>query len=314
MQALVITEFGEPEVLAVREIPKPTAAAGEVLVEVAAVALNPVDLQVRAGVGAANYAVQPPMIVGYDLSGVVCETGPGVREFQVGDQVVAMSAQAFTGLGTAAQYVAIGEGLVGRAPGRVPLPHAAALPLAGLTADKSLVKTGLVAGQTLLVVGAVGAVGGLAVQLARQRGIRVLGMGREKDAGKILDLGAERVFTDTETVPTGVADATLDTAGVPDAIATVRDGGRFVSIVPQSVPETTGSVDVVVSFADQDGPALTRLSALVDEGLLTIRVAKSFPFARAASAHRELGAGGVRGKVLLIPPPAEGQAAPSAEV
>lgn len=94
----------------------------------------------------------------------------------------------------------------------------------------------------------------------------------------------------------------LDTAGAPEAISAVRAGGTFVTITPRSVPETERGVAVIVSFVEQDGPALTRLSELVDRNELTVRVARSYPFAEAAKAHEDFGAGGIRGKVLLIPP------------
>lgn len=178
MHALVITDYGGPEVLAVQDRPRPVPADDEVLVQVAAVGLNPVDLQTRAGIGAEHHRVRPPMVAGWDVSGVVRAVGAQVHDLRPGDQVVAMSAQPATGVGTAAQFVSLKRDIVGRAPTALPLPHAAALPLAGLTAEQALGKAGPASGRTLLVIGAAGAVGGMVVQLARRDGWRVLGVGR----------------------------------------------------------------------------------------------------------------------------------------
>ncbi|HET6504302.1 MAG TPA: zinc-binding dehydrogenase, partial [Amycolatopsis sp.] len=277
--------------------------------EVAAVGLNPVDIQTRAGIGAEHHRVHPPMVAGWDVSGVVRVVGAGVHDLRAGDPVIAMSAQPATGVGTAAQFVALKRDIVGHAPVSLPLPHAAALPLAGLTAEQALGKAGPASGRTLLVIGAAGAVGGVAAQLARRDGWRVLGVGRRGDTDAIRAVGAEETFAGLHEVPAEVADVVLDTAGVPEAISSVRDGGVFLTITPRAVPEAERGVEVIVSFVEQDGPALTRLSQLVDREELTVRVARDYRFDDAAKAHEDFGAGGVRGKILLIPPAVDDQEA-----
>lgn len=300
MQALIISRYGGPEVVEVGEVPVERPAAGEVLVEVAAVGLNPVDLQSRTGEVPQN-AGEPPYVPGWDVSGVVAEVGPGVTEFAVGDRVYAMSAQAATGVGTAAQFVRLGTGLVGRAPGSAGLREAASLPLALLTAEQALGRVEIADGGTLAVVGAAGAVGAYVVALAKRRGLRVVGVGRPGDVAEIRALGADEALADAADLAAGSVDAVLDAAGVPTSIAAVRAGGSFVTITPRRAPEAERDVRVVISYVDQDGPALTRLAALVDEGVLPVRVAKVLPFEEAAAAHELFEAGGLRGKVLLVP-------------
>ncbi|MFK4071461.1 NADP-dependent oxidoreductase [Streptomyces sp. NPDC029674] len=301
MRASTLPRYGDPELLTVAELPRPTPAPGQILVRVAASAVNPVDLEVRSGAAAGNIRHGFPMILGWDLSGVVEECGPGVDRFTAGDRVVAMSAQMATGVGTHAQYVALDAELAAPAPRTARLPHAAALPLAGLTAHQALELLDPPAGGTVLVTGATGAVGGFAVQLAVSRGLKVLAFGRPDDADRLRALGAHETYSDEHPVPPGAADALLETAGLPASVAGVRDGGRAVSIVPTAPPVAERGIDVRMSFVEQDGRRLEKLSALVDEGVLTLRVAATFPLAEVGEAHRRLAAGGSRGKLLISP-------------
>ncbi|MFD6432667.1 NADP-dependent oxidoreductase [Streptomyces venezuelae] len=301
MRASTLPRYGGPELLTVAELNRPAPGPGQILVRVAASAVNPVDLEVRSGSHAQNVGHGFPMVLGWDLSGVVEECGTGVDRFTAGDRVVAMSAQMATGVGTHAQYVALDADLAARAPRTAELRDAAALPLAGLTAHQALEALAAPAGATLLVTGATGAVGGFAVQLAVSRGFKVLAYGRPGDADRLEALGAHEAYSDERPVPSGAADCLLETAGLPGSIAGVRDGGRAVSIVPKAPPVAERGIDVRMSFVEQDGRRLEELSALVDEGVLTLRVAETFPLAEVGEAHRRLAAGGSRGKLLISP-------------
>lgn len=301
MRASTLPRYGGPELLTVAELPRPTPGPGQILVRVAASAVNPVDLEVRSGSHARNVGHGFPMVLGWDLSGVVEECGPGVDRFAAGDPVVAMSAQMATGVGTHAQYVALDADLAAGAPRTAELRDAAALPLAGLTAHQALEALAPQDGGTLLVTGATGAVGGFAVQLAVARGLKVLAYGRPGDADRLHALGAHEAYSDERPVPPGAADSLLETAGLPGSLAGVRDGGRAVSIVPTAPPVAERGIDVRMSFVEQDGRRLEELSALVDEGVLTLRVAETFPLAEVGEAHRRLAAGGSRGKLLISP-------------
>ncbi|MEY9214834.1 NADP-dependent oxidoreductase [Thermobifida halotolerans] len=301
MRAVILEGYGGPERLRTAQLPDPRPGPGQILVRAAASAVNPVDLEVRSGSAAANVSASFPMILGWDLSGEVVETGPGVSRFAVGDRVIAMSAQMATGVGTHAELVALDEAIAAHAPRGVSLRGAAALPLAGLTAAQALAVLDPSPGQTLLVTGAVGAVGGYAVQLATARGIEVVAYVRPQDTALAHELGAKQVATDGASLPTAACDLLLETAGVPEAISAVRDGGRAVSIVPSAKPEPERGIEVRMSFVEQDGAGLADLARLVEQGVLTLRVAEVFDYERAPEAHRRMAAGGTRGKLLVTP-------------
>ncbi|WP_447002172.1 NADP-dependent oxidoreductase [Saccharothrix isguenensis] len=301
MRAIVLREYGDPHLLTVEELPEPRPADGQILVRTAAAAVNPVDLQVRSGAHAANVSAGFPMILGWDLAGTVVEVAPDVTRFAVGDPVIAMSAQMATGVGTYAEFVALDAALAAPAPTSVPLRDAAALPLAGLTADQALDVLDLEPGARVLVAGAAGAVGSLAVQLAVHRGLEVIGLGRVSDVDAIREAGATTVLVAGEVIPPGVADGLLDAAGLPEAITGVRDGGVAVSIVPTAAPVAERGVEVRMSFVEQDGDQLAHLASLVDKGVLALRAGTVLGFADAPEAHRRLAAGGSRGKLLLDP-------------
>ncbi|WP_448316089.1 NADP-dependent oxidoreductase [Streptomyces sp. CO7] len=302
MRAVVLSTYGGPERLSVSETPEPVAPDLDgVLIRTAAAAVNPVDLQTRAGRHAGHSGFQPPMVLGWDLAGTVTAVGGAVTDFRVGDRVVAMSAQMATGRGTYAEVVALPADIVAHAPASVPLTDAAGLPLAGLTARQALDLLALPEKGSVLVTGAVGSVGGLAVQLARRRGLTVVAQVRSaRDEEQARALGADRVV-DEANLPVAGVDGLLETAGLPGAIGSVRDGGRAVSIVPTRAPAAERGVQVAVSHVEQDGRGLSELAALVDAGELRLRTADEFSFADASEAHRRLAAGGVRGKLLLLP-------------
>lgn len=302
MRALTLAEYGGPELLTVSELPVPAPAPGQILVRTAASGVNPVDLLVRGGAMAANITHPFPLILGWDLSGTVEAVGVGVDRFSPGDRVVAMSAQYATGIGTHAAYVALDAAIAAPAPRTVDLVDAAALPLAGLTAYQALEKLDPKPGERLLISGAVGAVGGFAVQLAASRGVHVIALARPQDAALARELGAQTVVSSDEPLPAGLADVLLETAGIaPQVIGAVRDGGRAGSIYAPEPPKAERGITVLQTFVEQDGDQLAILSELVDEGVITLRVAEVGDFSFGPEAHRRLAAGGTRGKLLLTP-------------
>ncbi|WP_167152120.1 NADP-dependent oxidoreductase [Streptomyces sp. MBT27] len=302
MRALTLAEYGGPELLTVSELPSPTPQAGQILVRTAASGVNPVDLLVRGGAMAANISHPFPLVLGWDLSGTVEAVGAGVDRFAPGDRVVAMSAQYATGIGTHAEFVALPAAIAAPAPRTVDLVEAAALPLAGLTAYQALEKLAPRSGERLLISGAVGAVGGFATQLAASRGVEVIALARPQDAELARELGASSVLSADEPLPTAIADVLLETAGIaPKVIGAVRDGGRAGSIYAPEPPKAERGITVLGTFVEQDGDQLAILSALVDEGVLTLRVAEIGDFTFGPEAHRRLAAGGSRGKFLLTP-------------
>jgi NADPH:quinone reductase-like Zn-dependent oxidoreductase len=290
MRAVRIDRHGGPDVLTLREIVAPEPAAGDVLIRTAASSINPVDWKTRA------WEVGPPLpaTLGWDISGQVVASNDPAHE--VGTHVIAMSAQIATGRGTWAELVALPGHLLAPAPTTVPLADAAALPLAGTTAVQALRALELRAGERLLVVGAAGAVGGLAVQLARLAGAHVDALvsrpGHERAAA---ELGAELVWSRPQDLPRGRYEAVLDTAGA-DVAAALAPGGRFVSIADHPLPDVPGARK---SYVQENAADLAHLAKLVDTDELRLRIADRFALDDIRTAHERFEAGGLLGKVLI---------------
>lgn len=299
MKAVVITAKGEPEVLAVADVDDPVAGASDITVSVAAAAVNPVDLKTRSGFLPIELTF--PAVLGWDVSGTVTAVGDSVTRFAVGDNVIGMIAQPAHRYGTYSELVVADESLFSPAPSGVSLQHAAAIPLAALTAVQSLGTIELAPASTVLVTGAAGAVGRIASALLISRGHRVHALARATDTDDLLALGIEQVEAKPLDLPTRKFDAVVDTAGVADTIDSVRDGGSFVSIEDTDQPEPARGITPTKSYVDENGLALEAFVSLVSAGTIAVPVAATFGFDEAPRAHALLAAGGTRGKVLLIP-------------
>lgn len=296
MRAAVVTTFGGPESVRVVETDLPEPGARQVRIKVAAAALNPVDAGVRAG---AFGGAGKQLGFGWDVAGTVDATGVATA-WQAGDEVVALDHGMIKPLGTHAEYVVVDTDAVAKAPERVDAAHAATLPLNALTAVQALDLLELTPGQSLLVTGAAGAVGGFAVQLAAHRGVLVTGLARADDEEFVRALGAAEFTTDG--VPAGSVDAVLDAAILGErALAWVRDGGVFAGVIPQAAPASVRGVRTGAVEVSADGARLAELVRLVEEGVLTLRVAETYALEDAAKAHARLAEGGVRGRLVLVP-------------
>ncbi len=310
MKSIIVRQPGDPNVLEIADLPLPEPGPHQVRVKVAASALNPIDLSARAGrlTAAGLMPSMPQYGLGWDVAGHVDATGSGIARFQPGDAVIGLRDLLFAG-GTHAEYVVLDESAVAPAPTSVPLTDAATLPLNGLTADRALDLAGLAPGQTLLVTGASGGVGGFALQLAAMRGLRTVALARPHDADRVRALGASEIVTSSDDlgaavrriVPGGV-DAVIDAAilGIT-AHQALRGAGTFVALVAPFAPPPIRGTRVVVQEVFADGNRLTELSKLVDDGALTLRVARAFPFDQAREAHELLEMGGVGGRIILTP-------------
>lgn len=296
MLAAVVNEFGGPERVELAEVPVPRPAAGQLRVKVTAAGLNPVDGAVVAGIfGGAGQRLG----LGWDVSGEVDEVGAGVTGWSAGDRVVGLHYGPVKPLGTHAQYVVLDATAVAAAPTAVDAVTAAGLPLAGLTAARAVDLLGLAPGSSVLITGAAGVVGGLAVQLAARAGLAVTALAGAEDEEFVRSLGATG-FVPRGGVPTGPVDGVLDAAVLGEAaLGSVRDGGVYVGLIPNHAPAAERGVRVVEQEVAADGAHLARLVALVDEGALTLRVADTFPLGEAAKAHAHLGTSGVRGRIIL---------------
>ncbi|MEV5730476.1 NADP-dependent oxidoreductase [Streptomyces pharetrae] len=295
MRAVVVERFGGPEAVEVVETAVPQPGARQVRIKVAAAALNPVDAGVRAGVfGGAGQRIG----LGWDAAGTIDAVGAGAA-WNVGDEVVALHYGTVKPLGTHAEYVVVDADAVAPAPAGVDAVHAATLPLNALTAVQALDLLGLEAGQSLLVTGAAGAVGGYAARLAAHRGVAVTGLAREDDEELVRSLGAE--FAVGEGVPGGF-DAVLDAAVLGErALGRVRDGGAYAGVIPGAAPESVRGVRVGAVEVSADGARLAELVRLAEERVLALRVAETFSLGDAVKAHARLAEGGVRGRLVFVP-------------
>ncbi|WNM35359.1 NADP-dependent oxidoreductase [Streptomyces sp. Li-HN-5-11] len=296
MRAAVVRTFGGPEAVEVVEAEKPEPGARQVRIKVAAAALNPVDAGVRAGFfGGAGKQIG----FGWDVAGTVDATGVATA-WSVGDEVVALDPGMVRPVGTHAEYVVVDTDAAAKAPVTVDAVHASTLPLNALTAVQALDLLELTAGQSLLVTGAAGAVGGFAVQLAVHRGLSVTALAREGDEELVRSLGAGH-FT-SGAVGAGSVDAVLDAAVLGEAaLEWVRDGGAYVGVRPGAEPASVRGVRTNSVAVTADGARLAELAALVDQGVLTLRVAETYALEEAAKAHARLAEGGVRGRLVLVP-------------
>jgi NADPH:quinone reductase-like Zn-dependent oxidoreductase len=309
MKAVRYHRYGDSGVLVYEDADRPVAGAGQVVVKVAGAAFNPVDVAIRAGFMQPVFPLAFPHIPNFDVAGVVAEAGEEVNGWSAGDAVVGFLPM--TAPGAAAEYVAAPADVLAAAPRTVELADAAALPSAGLTAWQSLFEhAGLRAGQRVLVNGAGGAVGGYAIQLARQAGATVIATASAHSAGRVRSYGADQIIDYTVTpLPQAVAGQRFDVvlnlvrtdAEETAALAALAaDGGAFV-MTTGPAPDPGRGVQAVQMSARSDAAQLAGLVARVDAGDLKIDVAERRPLADLPAVHDQAAAGRLAGKTILTP-------------
>ncbi|QRY45875.1 NADP-dependent oxidoreductase [Mycolicibacterium boenickei] len=319
MRAVVVTEYGGPEVLQQVEIDEPRAGRGQIRIKVHAATVNPADVLLRVGdIDDALRAstLSPPYRPGMEVAGVVDEIGPDTSTDLVsGDRVMAIMMPIDDSGGAYAEYVVVDADQVTAAPTGSSHAEAATLPMNGLTARRALDVLNLAPGQTLAVTGAAGAVGGYVVQLAKADGLRVIADAAPADEHLVSVLGADEVVPRGNEVgqrirrlhPDGVA-AVVDAALQGDEVLpALRDGGQ-IAIVRRPGERGTSALhpergitvrDVWVPDYTHATDKLDHLRVLAEQGKVTLRVARTFPAADAAAAHRAMEQGGVRGRLVL---------------
>lgn len=308
MRAVVVKKVGGPEAVEVVEAPLPEPGPLEIRVKVAAAALNPADAALWAGFFELPEDIEYTGL-GLDAAGTIDAVGPGVL-LKVGMPVIVFDAPVLRPTKAQAEYLVTDLNSIAPAPEGMDPTLAATIPLNAMTASLALDHLPLRPRETLLVTGAAGAVGGYAVELARTRGVRIVAQGRPEDEEFLRDRGATWfVARDEELgvavrrfVPDGV-DGVIDAAalGAP-ALAAVRDGGIYVSVRLDVLPDPERGVVVRHTAAGPEPTRLARLSALAEVGVLTPRVAQVLPLAQATEAHTRLAAGaGRRGRIVLVP-------------
>ncbi|MGW5772102.1 NADP-dependent oxidoreductase [Streptomyces longwoodensis] len=311
MKAVRFHEYGEPGVLVHEDVEQPVPGPGQVRVRVAATSFNPVDGNIRAGFMQGPIPVVLPHTPGIDVAGTVDALGEGVEGLAVGDDVVGFLPM--DGPGAAAEYVLAPAEVLTPAPKSLPLADAAALPLVGLTAYQALFEHGgLVAGQRVLVNGAGGAVGGYAVQLAKNAGAHVIATAGPRSGDAVRSAGADEVVdhttTDlaaavTEPVDLALNLAPVDPAGLAALLTLIKPGGVLVNTtvwMPAPSDEERG-VRGIDLFVRSDADLLAGLVASVDRGELRVDVAERVPLAELPALHARAAEGGVHGKVVVVP-------------
>jgi NADPH:quinone reductase-like Zn-dependent oxidoreductase len=298
MRALTLGSFGGIDALGLSDWPDPVPGPDEELVEVRAVALGPWDVAATEGsFAAAGGTKEFPQQQGWDFAG---ETAAGRR-------VAGFVAQPWMGTGSLSERIAVASALLADLPDHLSWVQGASLPVTSLTAQLLVEGAHVGDGDRVAVTGAAGMVGGLTVELARARGARVVGAVREADAAEARRLGSEAVVdagTDlgrllSEWAPGGV-DACLDTVGLgAAAVDGIRDGGHLLTTVPGSAPEGTRGITTEAVQVQPDAAALEHLLRRAAEGELTLRIAETMPWDEYRRGYELLGAGGLRGKVVL---------------
>jgi NADPH:quinone reductase len=300
MRAVILTSFGGLDALELADLPEPTPGEGEEVVSVRAVALGPWDLSAADGYfrqlgGSTAF----PQVQGWDFAG---QTADGRR-------VLGFTAQPWMGVGALAEQIAMPAVLLAPLPDGLDWAQGAALPVTALTARLLNEAAKVSEGDRVLVTGAAGMVGGMAAQLARARGARVVAAVRESDAAQAHALGAEA----TVSTGDGLADelrqgwpdgfnACLDTIGLQSALADVRDGGAYVTTQPDAVPSAERGISAQAVQVQPDAAALGPLAERAAAGDLTVRVAAVVPLAEFRRGYDLVARGGVSGKVVVAIP------------
>ncbi|MEA1651147.1 NADP-dependent oxidoreductase [Nitrospirillum sp. BR 11164] len=331
MKAVRLHQFGGPEVLRHEDAPRPTPAPGEALVKVHAIGLNPPDWYLRDGYRSLPPEWQPhptfPLILGSDISGVIAAVAGDVGDFRVGDEVYAMVRfphHVMEGSKAYAEYVSVPVSDLARKPAGIDHVHAAGAPMSLLTAWQFLIELGHdepnpfqpykhepvpLRGRTVLINGAGGGVGHLAVQLAKWQGARVIAVASGKNEGLMRDLGVDRFIDYTRTPTEEVvrdADLVLDTVGGPDTgrfLRTLKRGGALFPVYPlgftgHGEAETLG-ITVSTTQVRSSGAQLDQAARLLDNGTVRVVIDSTFPLAQAAQAHERAARGNIQGKIAL---------------
>ncbi|WP_125567177.1 NADP-dependent oxidoreductase [Companilactobacillus insicii] len=285
MKAVVINKYGNRDELHMENIAIPEIADDEVLVEVKATSVNPIDWKLREGYLAEMIPLKFPIVLGWDVAGVITRVGQKVQNFKTGDKVLARPD--LTNRGTYAEYTAVKEDKLAMLPDNVSYEEAAALPLAGLTAWQGIYENlDVKSGQTVLMQGGAGGVGIIAIQLLKHIGAHVVTTASSKNKEFLEDLGADEIIdyhdTDFSTVLSNV-DAVFDTIGgdtLEKSYSVLKDGGRLVTISGAIDEKLAAEKNIKANsvWLRPNGKQLTELVNLVSEGVVKVIIDSTHPF------------------------------------
>jgi alcohol dehydrogenase len=309
MKALQIRQYGGRDVLELNQnVPQPVAGNEQVLIEVHAANLNPVDWKIRAGYLQKMAPLTMPATLGGDVSGIVAALGASASNLKVGDRVYGYASRLSGGSGAFAEFVAAKPTTLALAPRNAGFVEAAALPLVGASALQAIEQhIKLQRGQKILIHGGAGGIGSMAIQVAKSIGAYVATTASEEERAYVQELGADEVIDykkDAFEAKLKNFDAVFDTIGgdtMEKSFKVLRKGGTLVSMVGQPNPELAqkAGVTAIGQLTHTTTEALKRLAQLVDGGTIKVRVGKVFPLDKAKEAFDLLEEGHARGKVVL---------------
>jgi len=304
VKAVRFDEYGGVEVLKVVDVPRPVPGAGQVLVQVKAAGINPGEAKIREGLLAARWPATFPSGEGSDLAGIVAETGPGVSGVSVGDEVIGWT----DNRASQAEYVVVEEQHLTPKPAGVPWEVAGALFVAGATAYAAVRAVSLTEGDTVVVSGAAGGVGSLAVQLARRADATVIGLASQANFGWLAGHGVIPVaygdgVAHRIRLAAGKVDAFIDTFGA-DYVQLALELGVEASRI-----DTIANFEAVARYgvkgdgngAGASASVLAELAGLIAAGELEVPIAATFPLDQFQDAYRQLATGHILGKIVLLP-------------
>jgi NADPH:quinone reductase-like Zn-dependent oxidoreductase len=306
MKAIRIHNYGGPEVLRYEDAPRPKRQAGEVLIRVHAAGVNPIDWKVREGHMKHFWPHKFPLILGWDLSGVVEELGRGASRFKIGDEVYSVPDP--TRDGAYADYIVVRESELALKPKSLHHVHAAAVPLAAVTAWQALFDAGqLVFGQRMLIHGGSGGVGHVAVQLAKWKGAHVLATASTKNQDLLRELGVDEPIDYTKQKFEDVArdvDLVLDLIGGETqerSWSVLKKGGVLLSLVQPPSAEKAKELGVRAAFVagHPSGAQLAEIAKLIDSGELKLTIDRILPLSEVRRAHELSKSGHTHGKIVL---------------
>lgn len=304
MKVIQIDKYGDENVLYYTDVKRPEPKANEILVKVHAAAVNPVDIKIRNGKGK-DFGMTLPLILGADFAGTVEEMGSEIKKFKLKDEVYGKIL-----IGCYAEYVIVKEDELGRKPENLDFEQSASLPMGALTAWQAIFDTAnLKSGQKILIHGASGGVGSMAVQIAKAKGAYVIGTASTSNKDFVKNLGADEFIdystTNFEDVVNDV-DVVLDTIGADThqrSYQVLKKGGFLVSLVQSPSEELMKQYHVQAEvMASQPNPKqLEEITELVEQGKIKTLVEKTYPLSEAKEAQKASEDGHIKGKIILVP-------------
>ena len=306
MKAVVVNQYGNADVLTYTDTKEPELKPNDLLVELKATSVNPVDWQIREGYLAEAMPYEFPLILGWDAAGIVKKVGADVSKFSVGDEVY--SSPDMSRNGTYAEYVAVNEDMVAKKPTNLSFEEAASIPLVGLTAWTALIdKATIQSGERVLIQAGAGGVGSFGIQLAKAMGCWVAATCSGKNVEFLQELGADQVI-DYEKVNfedvLDPVDVVLDTLGgdIQDrSFKVLKQGGRIAATTTAPDEELAAKKDAKAYQVTmgRDGEVLTKIAKLIEDGKIHPVVEKVLPLSDAKEGHRISQTGHAKGKIVL---------------